>query len=335
MNNLTENQIIEKALENLGKTTLIKGHWNDIENKEIDGVTTLQINGANLVLNTEIKKELTLNHVDRIEEMAKEFPQLLMVGYRIIPKVKAELRKRNIAYLEGNGNIYLKDQGVFLFIDTQETFPKAREKPERAFTKTGLKVIFHFLIDEGLMNKPYREIAEITGVALGVVHNVVRGLRKMDYLIKTDKAKFKFNNKNELLNKWMAAYNVTLKPTLLIGRFRFLKDGDFVNWKKVKLTKEKTFWGGDPAGDLLTNYLKPAELTLYTTETRNEVIKNYRLVPDESGMFFIYQKFWHVDKTDKSTVPPLLIYADLKNTDDMRCLETAQIIYEQYLQNQF
>lgn len=332
MNTLMDEQIVQLALENLLKNSHIMGKWEKNVN-EIDGKITFQINGENLVLNTEIKKELSFNHFPKIEEMVDKFQPFLVVARRIIPRVKAELRKKQIAYLEGNGNIYLKEPGIFLWIDTHKTFPAEKEKPERAFTKTGLKVIFSFLIEDELINRPYREIAEITEVALGAVHKVMTGLRELKYLIKTGKTKFKIINKNALINKWFTTYNTKFRPTLLIGKFRFLKEEDFINWKRLKLAEHKTFWGGEPAGDLLTNYLRPAELTIYTSETRNEVIKNYHLVPDEKGKVLVYQKFWNTEVKEKNTVPPLLIYTDLMNTEDMRCIETAKKVYEQHLRN--
>ncbi|MBS1633282.1 MAG: hypothetical protein JST10_11995, partial [Bacteroidetes bacterium] len=73
--------------------------------------------------------------------------------------------------------------------------------------------------------------------------------------------------------------------------------------------------------------------TLYTIENRNELIKNYRLIPYEKGNIKVYKKFWHLDDGPAQTVPPLLIYADLMNTNDRRCIETAQKIYDRFLQN--
>ncbi|MBS1908251.1 MAG: hypothetical protein JST03_00090, partial [Bacteroidetes bacterium] len=91
---------------------------------------------------------------------------------------------------------------------------------------------------------------------------------------------------------------------------------------------------------LLTNYLRPAELTLYSTETRNDLIKNYRLIPDEKGNVKAYEKFWNngdvntnANTVEDVVVPPLLVYADLMNTNDRRCIETAQKIYDGFIQN--
>ena len=120
-----------------------------------------------------------------------------------------------------------------------------------------------------------------------------------------------------------------------MGTFRFLKETDFDNWKKIELKVGKTCWGGEPAGDLLTNYLRPEELTIYTTETRSDLILNYRLVPDSNGKIKVFKKFWTHEEVNHTVVPPILAYADLINEGDRRCTETAQKIYDDYLQDQF
>ena len=61
----------------------------------------------------------------------------------------------------------------------------------------------------------------------------------------------------------------------------------------------------------------------------------YRLIPDEKGNVQVYKKFWHTDDDNTNAVPPLLAYTDLVNTNDRRCMETAQKIYDAFLQNQF
>jgi hypothetical protein len=84
----------------------------------------------------------------------------------------------------------------------------------------------------------------------------------------------------------------------------------------------------------LTNYLHPAEFTLYTDESRNELIKNYKLIPHEKGNVKVYQKFWKRDNATQNTAPSLVVYADLMAISDRRCIETAQKIYDEYLQTQ-
>src|SRR5690606_1169093 len=140
--------------------------------------------------------------------------------------------------------------------------------------------------------------------------------------------------KKELLEKWSAAYDENLKPGLKVGTFRLLKEEQYTNWQRIKFNRDKTWWGGEPAGDLLTGYLRPVHFTLYTSETRAELMKNYRLVPDEKGRILVFRKFWNQPAEKARTVPPILVYADLINTGDPRCLETAQKVYEQYLKDE-
>lgn len=330
---MQEEQIANIALENLKKNANITGKWQPIGQKELDGKTELTVDKQRLVFNTEIKTELRNHQLPQIYNKATQFEPLLVIAKRIFPAIKEELRQKQIAYLETNGNIYLKRDGITLWIENNKPLQVEKEKGNRAFTKTGLRVLFQFLLNEQNINLPYREMAAQTEVGLGNINYVMNGLLEAGFLVKLTKGTYKMQNKKALFEKWMTAYEERLKPDLKIGTFRFLKEEDFLNWKHLPLKNDKTWWGGEPAGDLFTNYLRPAELTLYTLETRNELIKNYRLVPDENGNVKAYKKFWKYDAVRDNIVPPLLVYTDLMNTQDRRCMETAQKIYDELLQN--
>lgn len=338
----TEAQIAAVALENLQQTTGITGTWKPMAAKELDGKIELKLNNKTVKFNAEIKRELRGHNLPQLKDYAQRYEPLMVIAHYILPKIKDELRQNGIAYLETNGNIYLRHNDNFIWLEGQKATPPQVEKNNRAFTKTGLKILFYYLVNEELLNLPYREMAKLTGVALGNINYVLTGLKEENFLLKLNKTQHKLHNKKELLHKWVTAYEKKLKPTLEVGTFRFVKAVDFIAWQKLPLNHEKTAWGGEPGGDLLTHYLKPAELTLYTTETRAELIKNYRLLPDPNGNVKAYQKFWHDEylpannkKQKPNVVPPMLVYADLVNTGDRRCIETAEKVYEQYLQNQF
>lgn len=195
-------------------------------------------------------------------------------------------------------------------------------------------MIYQFLIKD-CINNTYREIAELTDTGIGTLNNIFNGLKEEGFLIPLTKNELQMENKKKLLDKWVMEYEKRLKPTLAIGTFRFLNKDDFYNWKDIPLKKGKTIWGGEPAGDLLTNYLRPEELTLYTDEERSDLMKNYRLVPDLEGNIKVFRQFWINEQENTNTVHPLLAYADLMNKGDRRCTETAQKIYDEYLQDQF
>jgi hypothetical protein len=105
-----------------------------------------------------------------------------------------------------------------IWLETQKPLPTKKEKGNRAFTKTGLKVLFHFLIDDNIVGLPYRQIANITNVGLGNANNIFTGLKETGFLLKLKKNEFILNNKKELFEKWTTDYKETLKPNLEIGR---------------------------------------------------------------------------------------------------------------------
>lgn len=330
---MTEEQIIDKALENLQKTAQIEGKWlKNGENPNLDGRLQMKVEGEVFVFNVEIKNEPKNQMVPQLCQYNQVNKPFILVAFRLSSTIKKELREKEIAYLEANGNLYLKEKNKWVWLDTNPSLAVEKNDRNRAFTKTGLRVMFEFLMNHSLINLPYRQIAEQTGTSIGNITHIINGLKQDNFLIAITKNQYQLTNKKELLEKWVTAYEERLKPVLKIGTFRFLKESDFNNWQEIDLQEDKSFWGGEPAGDLLTNYLHPAELTIYTEESRSDLMKKYRLIPDSNGNIQVYKKFWNVNH-ETLTVPPVLVYADLINQNDRRCTETAEKIYEQYLQN--
>jgi len=333
--NMRELEIINKALENLQAGTGIRGIFEPGASRRGTGFTNFTIENQVFKLNTEIKVEWRNHHLPALLSLKEELNPLMIVAERLFPKMKEDLRELGIAYLEANGNFYLRHKGIFCLIDTAKGQVLEKKVTSRAFTKTGLRVVFQFLLDENYLNLPYRHLAEQLGIGIGNITNIIKGLRQDGFLLPLNKKDHCLHNKHELLNQWMDYYERRLKPELKMGQFRFVKNEDFRNWKNLPLKKGATCWGGEPAAELLTNYLRPAELTLYTTETRIDLIKQLKLIPDENGNVKIFKKFWHGTGGNETTVPALLIYADLINTGDKRCIETAQIIFNEHLAAKF
>lgn len=162
------------------------------------------------------------------------------------------------------------------------------------------------------------------------IPQVIDGLKETGYLLRLDRKKYLWEDRNDLMDRWISEYATRLKPKLLRGRFKVKRD-----WKTIQLNTRYTVWGGEPAGNLLTKHLRPEELILYTQETNQEIMKRYKLMPENNGELIVYDWFWnewYQDKTQPSTAPPFLVYADLKIKNERRCHETAQLIFDEYIQ---
>jgi len=333
-----EQNIISKALESLEENLKIRGTWKEQPRlpqaeRSIDGRLELDINGRRISLYVEIKREVRGYHIEAIRRLADHFPPLVVIAHKIFPGVKEQLRQQNIGYIETSGNLYLKHGDILIWVEGNKPVSPQKTQVNRAFTKTGLKVIFQFLRDEDSVNLSYRELASLCKVGLGNVNNIMNGLKEANFIATLGKNRYKLMNKKYLLEKWVMGYAERLQPTLEMGTFRHAQEKDAL-WKDIPLRTDTTLWGGEPAGALLTGYIKPSWFTLYTLETRTELVKNYRLLPDPQGNIRVYSVFWH-HTPDGNTVPPLLVYTDLLNSNEPRCIETAEKIYNEYLKDKF
>ena len=325
---------INIALENLLLHHGIKGKFKEYPNPLADGIIEFHLDNARVNFLVFVKQDIRVIQRGQLQELKRHNKNIIVIAVRFLNVIKQQLRDQGIAYLETNGNIYLKTQKTFVWLETQRPLPKTKTT-NRAFTKTGLQVVFEILLNPDILKLTQREIAETTKVALGQVNNVMTGLKQMEFIIqKSDKVMI-LHRIEELLGKWVEYFADRLKNTLLMGKFKFVNKEDFNYWNDIEINANLTFWGGEPAGYLLTKYLHPAKLTLYTEENRQDLMKNLKLIPDANGNIEIYKKFWHTEWINTKVVPDILAYADLINSNDTRCIETAEKLYNEQIENRF
>jgi len=320
--------LIQTALENLQQNTGITGRWKALKGLT-DGGLIIKAGINTFNFHAEVKREVRPQHIESILRKKAQFgDDLIVIAEKLFPKAKAELRELCIPYLEANGNLFIKRNGTLIWIDANPPLRIKQQTGNRAFTKTGLKVLFHFLLDQSLVNYPQRKIAVDTGVSLGNIPQIIRGLKETGYLLQLNKDSYVWEDRPKLLDRWIADYETILRPTLLLGRFTF--NGDYSD---IRFITNQTVWGGEFAADRLTNHLRPEEFTIYTKETKQELIRNYKFMPKDDGEFFAYQWFWENHPFRENIAPYLLIYADLMIKGDKRSKETAQLIFNEYLRD--
>ena len=334
---MNKKNIIQPALKQLQVITGLTANYHEGTNPAIDGWIDLQLPEGNIRFFACIKNEIKAYQLAEIAMQAQQNTPYIVIANRFYPAIKEQLKQKGIAYLDTAGNAFLQYQTFLIYIQGNKQIAQQKQDTNRAFTKTGLKAVYYFLLNPAALELPYRTLAEMTGVALGNIKNIMDGLKETGYLFQIEEKKFKLQNRKALLERWIDGYRETLKPTMHLGDFALNNDiRDKLFQEQVNIGE--VLLGGEPAAELMTEYLHPEKFTVYTTLAKLDIMRKFRMIPEENGKLKLYKKFWHenpVNRPFQNLAPAILVYADLIITDDPRCIETAQIIYEKYLKHEF
>lgn len=323
-NSNKSNQILQAALQNLEAST----PWRVLEKTSQKPTGAPQIvlayGSKKLILEIEVRSVLQEAQLPKLLTKRSQKDDFLVVAGRISQAMKEKLRDHHINYLESGGNAFLETDTLFILIEGKKS--GFSQKRKHLFTNASIQLLFHLFLNPNLLKKTYRQIAQATGGSLDNISKTLRTLRDNHYVQLNDKGGFIFANKKSVIERWVPEYGERLKPSLFIGRFSFLPD---VNWKFLQMDTSQTRWGGEPAAEKIFGLAQPTSFTLYTQESQQDLIRNYRLIPDPEGSIYAYQTFWDInEEKNKDTVPELLIYADLLLSKNKRNIEVARRLLE-------
>ena len=337
-----EKKILNDALGELRKNTGLVVNVVEFEGRELetehyhDAKVKIQWNDLAYYFVVEIKNIVTRAMLGIAVRQLNQFQQKgMLIAKYINPRIADELKKLDIPFIDTAGNAYINEPPLLIYINGNRLTEKnIMEQPARTFRPTGLQVIFALLCSPGLENKPYREIAAKADAALGTVNWVMYDLRRMGYLIDAVPRNRRLVRKDNLLNRWVAAYPEQLRPKKMIGRFRA---DDPYWWEGADLEEINALWGGELAANIITEYIKPQIVTVYAKLPIGRFLLKNRLKSDVNGDVEILKIFWKFEQEllHNNLVPPVLIYADLLATGDARNIETARMIYEKELSKYF
>ncbi|WP_149912709.1 type IV toxin-antitoxin system AbiEi family antitoxin [Sphingobacterium cavernae] len=273
---------------------------------------------ANLIVNE------IINHPNY-----KTTKNYIVVSDFIANESKEVFKNNKINYLDTSGNAFIFSKKLRVFIEgRKKSRNEVNNSSAKIFQEAGIKLIYVLLTNPEASKCSLRELAAKAGIALGSVSNIMKELEEENFIIKTSKER-KLKNREELLQKWVAAYNEVLKPKLFRKAYQIKNARDLVMNNSIASYEI----GGELAAAEITNYLKPRDYEIYYSDELIDFSKLFKLIPDTNGNLKIYNKFW-VNETDTNInriASKLLIYADLMGTNNDRNRETAQIILDKGL----
>lgn len=291
-----------------------------------DARLEVQFGKQRMVYTAAVKRHLrpatigaVLHQLGRLEERP------MLVADHVTPVLAEKLRAQGVAFIDTAGNAYLEEPPLLVWVTGRRPPDLPHNRAEgRAFQASGLQVLFALLCKPEIVDLPYRRIAQYAGVAHGTVGWVMAELPKLGYITKFRKRRV-LMQPERLLARWAEGYAQTLRPKLLLDRFR---TDDLTWWQVLDPATFPLLLGGEPAGAKLTKYLRPARITLYGDRIDPKFVAHFKLRREEPGNVEVLKRFWNFVEDVPGLVPAPLVYADLLATGETRCLETAERIYE-------
>lgn len=341
----TEHLLLDTAIgaaRELGIVVQIVQQETQLARADADAMVRIKYGGQEALYAVEVRRALrpatlgaALLQLERLGQQA-----MLVTDY-VTPELADELKARRIAFLDTAGNAYFEQPALLIWVKGQKPAAKlATPTVGRAFQPTGLQVLFALLCNPQAVNRPYRELATMAGVAHGTVGWVIPDLQQLGYVhdLKGKRGTRRLFEHERLLDQWADTYARVLRPRTLLGRYYV---PTLEGWKDWPLAEHGALWGGEPAAAMLTDYLRPGVLTIYAEKLPGLLAARQKFMkdpaPGHTAVVEVRKRFWNFpgDPHHDNLVPPLLVYADLLATGDARCIETAKMIYEAYVARPF
>ncbi|WP_208759356.1 type IV toxin-antitoxin system AbiEi family antitoxin [Salinivibrio costicola] len=247
----------------------------------------------------------------------------LLVCNRLTTHLADFCTKNEINFIDEAGNARVSFNGLNLWIEGKNCTEDNLVIPQPS--KPGLsfmKLLFALLTQEDVLYLPFRNIAEMANISLGMVSKGFKYL-EAEKLVSLGRTR-RILDKEALYQIWIEHYRTVLRPKL--GGLKLVAPDD---WRDIPLTS-KDCWGGEVAADELTRYLQPYELQLFTFEPMQKKLGLLKAKPDASGRLWLVPAFW--GQTLDINAKALLAVAELLASRDSRNKEAAELINEQYLQ---
>ncbi|PZU98947.1 MAG: hypothetical protein DCE90_03870 [Pseudanabaena sp.] len=304
----------------------------------------------------EIKTGIT-NHI--VDQVAEYFANLgkrlnnkqrpLLVTRSLSSLVVDRLLERDIEFIDIDGNIYLNSSDIYIAVRNQ-TF-KDNTNKSLEITAAALQVMCTLLTypqklisTNNNFDKQISDIADMSGVTAKTVKSTLKKLQDLDF-IRREKRGYGIVDYVKLLERWEFGYAERLRAKLLIETYSPIGKqslSEIENMIKMFAGVYKYSIGGEFAASIITGHLRPSSVTLHlhkeTIDYHREIAVSFRLKPNPEGNITFFQdigqygsSYEYGGQTDH-IINPLLIHAELVRTGDSRLKETAQLIFDKYIE---
>lgn len=341
-----DQELVQAAIEKLNLQTGLGAEYKTFKKECTKGELALPNAKSNLII--KCKKHLNIATFQKYLtelKLKNQTTNALLITEYINPNQAALLREQNTPFIDRVGNTYINCPPIYIDIKGNKPEKAHNEitlakQLGKAFQPKGMKVVFMFLVQPELVNKPMRTIAKEAEVALGTVKQVIDDLIYQEFIVQKDQHTKTVINSKALLNKWLEAYPVTVAAKL--NQEIFTTDNT-QQLQKLELNKVNALWGGEYAVQQYDNYLNAKKFLIYVSpEHKKVILKSARLrklkaeddISSEVTKVVLVEPFLAIEKLvgpKANLAHPYLIYANLLASRDARNIDAATRFYEKHI----
>ncbi len=259
-----------------------------------------------------------------------------LVLARYIPAAVGEqFIAAGISFADEPGNVHVR-----LGENYNWTVLGKREPPRPAdadrTTPATIQLLFQFATAPQSATWTVRDLARAAGISktkVALLLNQFRRERLLD-------GKSEFQVTSEIIDRLVAGYGQTLRPKLVIGRYRYLEpsiDSFLVRLSEEARTPKLQYaLTGGPAADAMQHFYRGSEAPVFLAHPDTRVLRVLRLLPDRTGPVVLLRPFGELvywrEFDGRMVAPPWLVYAELLVSSDPRAREAAEELRREFLQ---
>jgi hypothetical protein len=241
------------------------------------------------------------------------------------------MRRAGLNYVDLNGNAFLRVGNRYV-AHVEGRRAAARTGRPRGVRAAGTQALFALLAREDLLPLPLRQIAVQAGTNPQTVLATVRRLEEAGAVRRAGRQrKWLHDGRRRALDLWLGDYGTVLRPTIYLGRYRTVERDPQAFDERLEGTLgagARMWLGGVAAGFRIVPHYRGPETTLHVQGDPHACARTLRALPDPEGPLHLLRVPGPLAEAGLTpdTVHPLLVYAEMLQTDDDRAAEAAELV---------
>ncbi len=295
--------------------------FNFAQNKNFDGTLTIWLGERAHRLKVDFKRIHRKESLRNVKAHTQLDGRYVLVTNTLSDFLKDECENLGINYIDESGNIRIVNDDLYILI-TKPYQNDATKKQPVAMTEGIVKCVFALICEPVLLKSTYEEISRKAGISVSMANKAIKFLIEKNHIQK-DKLKRRFFDENSLMYDWLLSYYKHIGSKQITIPYPPPLD-----WREIELP-DGAIWGGEAAAAVLTDYLHPQNLVLYSKSQVHGY--EFNKANPNAPRLQICRPFWGDELKITEKGRALLTIAELLATQDGRNREVAEIINDRYL----